>query len=110
MHYAEDHDLGMAENGVGKVGGGRWLVIDETGGLVVAAMAERMGILQPPPEGFDCSDGGNSEMSSSEPQMSTTSVSAPIPEGSEPADSPNGASSSTDKKHPVFISAPTNSL
>ncbi|TKA68200.1 hypothetical protein B0A55_09369 [Friedmanniomyces simplex] len=29
-----------------RVGGGRWLVIDETGGLVVAALAERMGILR----------------------------------------------------------------
>lgn len=27
--------------------GGRWLVVDDTGGLVVAAMAERMGILHP---------------------------------------------------------------
>jgi tRNA (adenine-N(1)-)-methyltransferase non-catalytic subunit len=29
------------------VGTGRWLVIDETGGLILAAMAERMGILYP---------------------------------------------------------------
>ena len=28
-------------------GGGRWLVVDETGGLLVASMAERMGILYP---------------------------------------------------------------
>nr|POE56720.1 trna (adenine(58)-n(1))-methyltransferase non-catalytic subunit trm6 [Quercus suber] len=28
-----------------RIGGGRWLVVDETGGLLVAAMAERMGIL-----------------------------------------------------------------
>ncbi|KAI0484084.1 Gcd10p family-domain-containing protein [Xylariaceae sp. FL0804] len=27
---------------------GRWLVVDDTGGLLVAAMAERMGILYPP--------------------------------------------------------------
>lgn len=33
--------------GVDQVGGGRWLVMDETGGLVVAALAERMGILYP---------------------------------------------------------------
>lgn len=29
------------------VGTGRWLMVDETGGLVVAAMAEKMGILYP---------------------------------------------------------------
>lgn len=28
-----------------ELGGGRWLVVDETGGLLVAALAERMGIL-----------------------------------------------------------------
>ncbi|KAI7219530.1 putative eukaryotic translation initiation factor 3, gamma subunit [Hortaea werneckii] len=33
-----------------KVGGGRWLVVDETGGLVVAAMAERMNLLHKPEE------------------------------------------------------------
>ncbi|KAI0130791.1 Gcd10p family-domain-containing protein [Daldinia grandis] len=30
---------------------GRWLVVDDTGGLLVAAMAERMGILYPPEDG-----------------------------------------------------------
>ncbi|KAF2087524.1 hypothetical protein K490DRAFT_41635 [Saccharata proteae CBS 121410] len=35
------------------VGGGRWLVVDETGGLIVAAMAEKMGILYPPEEDED---------------------------------------------------------
>lgn len=29
------------------ISGGKWLVVDETGGLLVAAMAERMGILYP---------------------------------------------------------------
>lgn len=33
-----------------KVGGGRWLVVDETGGLIVASMAERMGLLYPEDE------------------------------------------------------------
>ncbi|KAH0533923.1 hypothetical protein FGG08_007462 [Glutinoglossum americanum] len=36
-----------ADGLAGGVGVGRWLVVDETGGLVVAAMAERMGILYP---------------------------------------------------------------
>ncbi|KAK4501258.1 hypothetical protein PRZ48_007065 [Zasmidium cellare] len=31
-----------------KVGGGRWLTVDDTGGLVVAGLAERMNILFPP--------------------------------------------------------------
>ncbi|KAH7370922.1 Gcd10p family-domain-containing protein [Rhexocercosporidium sp. MPI-PUGE-AT-0058] len=39
VHFAEKVD---------GVVGGRWLVVDETGGLLVAALAERMGILHPP--------------------------------------------------------------
>jgi len=39
VHFSEGLD-GMM--------GGRWLVVDETGGLLVAALAERMGILHPP--------------------------------------------------------------
>ncbi|KAK8246780.1 Gcd10p family-domain-containing protein [Phyllosticta capitalensis] len=35
------------------IGGGRWLVVDETGGLIVASMAEKMGILYPPEEEDD---------------------------------------------------------
>ncbi|MCJ1478277.1 tRNA (adenine(58)-N(1))-methyltransferase non-catalytic subunit trm6 [Lambiella insularis] len=30
--------------------GGKWLVVDETGGMLVAAIAERMGVLYPPQE------------------------------------------------------------
>jgi tRNA (adenine-N(1)-)-methyltransferase non-catalytic subunit len=33
-----------------RVGGGRWVVVDDTGGLVVAAMADKMGILYPTEE------------------------------------------------------------
>ena len=47
VHYMpdvpQDKDLDA-----GVVGVGRWLVIDETAGLIVAAMAERMGILYAP--------------------------------------------------------------
>ena len=40
VHFAEDPiDLVL--------GAGRWLVVDDTGGLLVAAMAEKMGILYP---------------------------------------------------------------
>jgi tRNA (adenine58-N1)-methyltransferase non-catalytic subunit len=42
--------------------GGRYLVADDTGGLLVAALAERMGILYPPTEGLadDSSSDGSS--------------------------------------------------
>lgn len=48
---------------------GRWLVVDDTPGLVVAAMAERMGILHPPETDFeDEQEQGLPENSSSENQ------------------------------------------
>jgi tRNA (adenine-N(1)-)-methyltransferase non-catalytic subunit len=43
MHYSEE--IEPVEDGQPKIGGGRWLVVDDTGGIVVAAMAERMGLL-----------------------------------------------------------------
>ncbi|KAH7413497.1 Gcd10p family-domain-containing protein [Cadophora sp. MPI-SDFR-AT-0126] len=48
VHFAEGMDGVM---------GGRWLVVDETGGLLVAALAERMGILYPPSSSSDQSSG-----------------------------------------------------
>lgn len=39
-----------AEDGISQIGGGRWLVVDDTGGLITAALAERMGILYPEEE------------------------------------------------------------
>ncbi|KAI9872342.1 MAG: tRNA (adenine(58)-N(1))-methyltransferase non-catalytic subunit trm6 [Pleopsidium flavum] len=41
------------DSDMGDTGVGRWLLVDETGGLVVAALAERMGILCPPEENDD---------------------------------------------------------
>ncbi|KAI1206228.1 Gcd10p family-domain-containing protein [Annulohypoxylon truncatum] len=45
---------------------GRWLAVDDTGGLLVAAMAERMGILYPPENGSLKNE--NEPTSSSAPQ------------------------------------------
>ncbi|KAF3479626.1 uncharacterized protein GIQ15_06602 [Arthroderma uncinatum] len=63
VHYGGESEV--ATDNAGKVdevvkrARGRWLVVDDTGGLVVAAMAERAGILYPPEvlsgEGFDSS-------------------------------------------------------
>lgn len=43
----------VSEDGVSQIGGGRWLVVDDTGGLITAALAERMGILYPDEERDD---------------------------------------------------------
>ncbi|KAJ4354087.1 tRNA (adenine(58)-N(1))-methyltransferase non-catalytic subunit trm6 [Didymosphaeria variabile] len=50
VHSGATSRVMTAEDGTNQVGGGRWLVVDDTGGLVTAALAERMGILYPPAE------------------------------------------------------------
>ncbi|KAI9725816.1 MAG: tRNA (adenine(58)-N(1))-methyltransferase non-catalytic subunit trm6 [Chrysothrix sp. TS-e1954] len=47
VHFAEPDatEHGLSERH--REGGGRWLIVDDTGGLVVALMAERLGILEP---------------------------------------------------------------
>lgn len=46
--WADVHYGGLPVEGVTTPHGGRWLVVDDTGGLLVAAMAERMGLLYRP--------------------------------------------------------------
>jgi tRNA (adenine-N(1)-)-methyltransferase non-catalytic subunit len=53
IHSGEGSRVSMAEDGVSQIGGGRWLVVDDTGGLVTAALAEKMGILYPEEEEDD---------------------------------------------------------
>ncbi|KAG5916611.1 hypothetical protein E4U42_007577 [Claviceps africana] len=43
--WADVHFGGSPVEGMVEPHGGRWMVVDDTGGLLVAAMAERMGIL-----------------------------------------------------------------
>lgn len=45
IHYAIPEHISQINQLEGKVNAGRWLIIDETGGILVAAMAERMGLL-----------------------------------------------------------------
>ncbi|KAK0662706.1 tRNA (adenine(58)-N(1))-methyltransferase non-catalytic subunit trm6 [Lasiodiplodia hormozganensis] len=51
IHYGGACELHPSDTQEGAfVGGGRWLVVDDTGGLVVASLAEKMGVLYPPEE------------------------------------------------------------
>jgi tRNA (adenine-N(1)-)-methyltransferase non-catalytic subunit len=45
IHCGATSRVQTTEDGVSQIGGGRWLVVDDTGGLVTAALAERMGVL-----------------------------------------------------------------
>lgn len=55
VHSGATSQVLIGEDGVSQIGGGRWLVVDDTGGLVTAALAEKMGILYPEDE-YDESD------------------------------------------------------
>ena len=48
VHYKSEDQSGLSQpNSRIRSNGGRWLVVDETGGFLVAAIAERIGILHP---------------------------------------------------------------
>ena len=47
VHFGGSSAVYTREDGTEQIGGGRWLIVDDTGGLLVAAMAETMGILYP---------------------------------------------------------------
>ena len=53
VHYGASSRILTGEDGASQIGGGRWLVVDDTGGLVTAALAEKMGILYPEEEDED---------------------------------------------------------
>lgn len=75
--------------------GGRYLVVDDTGGLVVAAMAERMGILHPPEpeEEEEASDGDDEE---EEKDTNNNDVDAANQQEPSPPDDPTLQTQATD--------------
>ncbi|KAF8861482.1 Gcd10p-domain-containing protein [Acephala macrosclerotiorum] len=55
-------------------GDGRWLVVDETGGLLVAALAERMGILYPEPSDLSKLESEEETYKHAEPPLATSNT------------------------------------
>lgn len=62
IHCGASTRVLTAEDGISQVGGGRWLVVDDTGGLLTAALAERMGILYPEEENDDSEEEAQEEI------------------------------------------------
>ncbi|KAI7236745.1 putative eukaryotic translation initiation factor 3, gamma subunit [Hortaea werneckii] len=106
-----------------KVGGGRWLVVDETGGLVVAAMAERMNLLHKPEEkdkskgqtnGEAAQEGinGNSGQQSSDVSMPDAPATNGNPNAQPKANAkPESQDPTQNQQHRDFPSpAPTNTI
>ncbi|KAI9828864.1 MAG: hypothetical protein M1819_006479 [Sarea resinae] len=106
IHYGGDNTTYPTDDGVGKISGGRWLIVDETGGLVVAAMAERMGILSPSDDEFDDRESNSADQQHSNPPQ-------PESDGHEPCATSQDASQTTHQqqhRRVLGMSAPTNSL
>lgn len=61
IHNGSTSRFMTAEDGISQIGGGRWLVVDDTGGLVTASLAERMGILYPYQEDEESDQGEKNE-------------------------------------------------
>lgn len=123
IHNASTSQVLTAEDGTSQIGGGRWLVVDDTGGLVTAALAERMGILYPDQEDeiSDSEEEKENEQSTPAPTTtapSTTDASAP-PDApaNNTSEAPNGTSSADPpppprkpRHHIAQSSATTNTL
>lgn len=101
IHSGESSRVLKAEDGVSQIGGGRWLVVDDTGGLLTAALAEKMGILYPEEENDDSDsddDGPPAERHqngiATTPTVPTpTDTDIPMPDASAPT--PDAADSTT---------------
>lgn len=97
--WADVHFGGEPVPGVSEPHGGRWLAVDDTGGLLVAAMAERMGILHPEPTREDDEDAsenhGEREQTEALPEQADTNGTS---EQHNPPSSPQ--TQRTHRKHP----------
>lgn len=93
-----------AEDGTSQISGGRWLVVDDTGGLVTAALAERMGILYPHTEDSSDSEDEGEEIpqpdQNEDAPVTTTPAAEDIPMTDTTTDITAGASNGTSTDQP----------
>ncbi|KAL7931717.1 Gcd10p family domain-containing protein [Trichoderma chlorosporum] len=84
--WADVHFGGLPIEGAQSPHGGRWLAVDDTGGLLVAAMAERMGLLhaEAPEEEATSTDAAQQEPNS-EPQPNDDEAGTAATESSAPS-------------------------
>ena len=102
------HGVPTASNAVGRqVGGGRWVVVDDTAGLVVAAMAEKMGILYHHAEGI--SGQHHERIEDRETAAEPNGANCPVAKAPSEQNTPDAPSRSS-KHHILAQSAQSNSL
>ena len=91
--WANVHSAGISDAEISTIpGSGRYLVVDDTGGLVIAALAERMGILHPPE---DAPTPAEEEAPSQSQDPSADTSTQPKPRRSHPEDLAMSATSNT---------------
>lgn len=101
VHHGGNH---FVEEAIGSTPSGRWLVVDDTGGFIVAAMAERMGILYPPEEDEDASESERVEPSQTQSSTAHEPATPSQPQTSQ------SSSSSPRPRRPLGMSATNNTL
>ncbi|KAF2744434.1 hypothetical protein M011DRAFT_460972 [Sporormia fimetaria CBS 119925] len=108
VHFGGASRVMTADDGISQVGGGRWLVVDDTGGLVVAGLAEKMGILYPT-EAEDVSEDEENVEEPAQPNPQTEDT--PMPDATATKDShgthPDGTSNPSKESQPNGSSTPS---
>lgn len=90
--WADVHFGGLPVEGVTTPHGGRWLAVDDTGGLLVAAMAERMGILY---RDEDAQDNDEEQIDDAEAAEAAAEATEDVP-----ADGSNGTEDNASAERP----------
>jgi tRNA (adenine-N(1)-)-methyltransferase non-catalytic subunit len=120
VHSGAKSRLLTAEDGVSQIGGGRWLVVDDTGGLVTAALAEKMGLLYPTEEQEDTDSEASEVPEANDNEANESNVQADsaaqepndtaMPDADQPATDPSTRPRKPPRPHIPQMSAYTNTL
>ena len=107
IHCGAKSRVLTAEDGISQIGGGRWLVVDDTGGLVTAALAEKMGLLYPTEEDDETS---SEEEPAPEDNAQPESIDTAMPDTDANPTDPNARPRKPPRPHIPQMSAYTNTL
>ncbi|KAH6622322.1 Gcd10p family-domain-containing protein [Boeremia exigua] len=108
VHCGATSRLLTAEDGISQIGGGRWLVVDDTGGLVTAALAEKMGILYPTEETDDTTS--EEEETAQEPPQTDAQPDTTMPDADQATADAATRPRKVPRPHIPQMSAYTNTL
>ena len=110
VHCGATSRVLTAEDGISQVGGGRWLVVDDTGGLVVAALAEKMGLLYPTEEEDDTSSSEEAEETAQDPTTTDAQPDTAMPDADQSTTDASNRPRKPPRPHIPQMSAYTNTL